>query len=129
MKSLTPKRQLVLDIIESSDQPLSSQDIFSLKEEDLNLATVYRTLNYLEKNNLIEAFSLFSESRGTVRFYFRKSSPHLHFFFCQRCHHFTPFRDCSFSQKAQEEIEAKYQHKIQSHVLYFTGICRACQAG
>jgi len=127
MKSLTPKRRLVLDIIESSVRPLSSQEIHMLREESLNLATVYRTLTYLEKNNLIEAFSLFSESRGTVRYYFRRNHPHLHFFFCRSCQSFTPFHDCTFSQEAREEIEAKYQHKIESHVLYFTGICRACQ--
>jgi len=128
MRPLTPKRQVVLDVIESSDYPLSSQEIFAMREEHLNLATVYRTLNYLEKNNLIEAFSLFSEPRGTIRFYFRKSHPHLHFFFCNKCQTFTPFRDCVLSQNTREKIEAKYQHEILSHVLYFTGICRDCQA-
>ncbi|MBW1635606.1 MAG: transcriptional repressor [Deltaproteobacteria bacterium] len=129
MKSLTPKRRLVLDVIESSAHPLSSQEIYLLKEGSLNLATVYRTLTYLEKNNLIEAFSLFSESVGTVRYYFRRNHPHLHFFFCKSCHSFTPYHDCTFSQQAREEIEKKYEHQIDSHVLYFTGICRECREG
>jgi len=112
MRPLTPKRQIVFDIIESATLPLSSQEIFAMKREYFNLATVYRTLNYLEKKNLIEAFSLFAESKGTVRFYFRKSHPHLHFFFCRRCQSFTPFHDCLFSEKTQKGIEAKYKHNV-----------------
>ena len=129
MKSLTPKRRLVLDLIESSAHPLSSQEIHVLKEGSLNLATVYRTLIYLEKNNLIEAFSLFTETQGTVRYYFRKDHPHLHFFFCTSCYSFTPFHDCTFSHQAREDIEAKYEYQIDTHVLYFTGICRECREG
>lgn len=128
MSGFTPKRQLVLEIIESSDCPLSSQEIFARRKGEINLATVYRSVNYLEKQNLIEGFSLFSESKGSVRFYFRKRRPHLHFFFCGRCHSFTPFHDCIFSRQSRAEIEEKYQHKIQSHVLYFTGLCRDCQS-
>jgi Fur family transcriptional regulator, ferric uptake regulator len=126
MVKLTPKRKQIMEVINSSDLPISAQQIHKcMPEGSLNLATIYRTLVFLETNHLIEAFSLFSGSKGTVRYYFRVQNPHLHFLFCQECQLFTPYHDCSF-QKNRTSIEEKYQYQIHSHVLYFSGVCRDC---
>lgn len=122
---ITPKRKQILETINNSAMPLSAGQIHELLGQKPNLATVYRTLNFLEANNLINGFSLFSSDKGTVRYYFRNQNPHLHFLFCRECHGFTPYHDCFFAEN-KKDIERKYKYKIQTHVLYFSGLCDNC---
>jgi Fur family transcriptional regulator, ferric uptake regulator len=122
---LTKKRQVVLDTIDQSQLPITAQDIFASLQSQMDLATVYRTLTYLEQARLIEGFAMNSNSQGAMRYYYRLEHPHRHFLYCEECNQFTPFEDCVLAS-SKKKIEKKYKYKINTHVLYFTGVCGEC---
>lgn len=52
----TKPRKTVIEVLESTDNPLSAEDIFlRIKElgESVNLSTVYRTLDLMENKSLV----------------------------------------------------------------------------
>ena len=54
MVKLTLKRQVIYDILKQNDAPLSAEDIHAkLKNEQMNLSTVYRTLEFFYKEHMV----------------------------------------------------------------------------
>lgn len=82
---LTEKRKKILDVLENSGKTLSASEIFS-KVENIDLATVYRTLDFFEKENLVNKY-IFGEKEF---FYEIKKENHQHAFCtdCQKVLHF-----------------------------------------
>lgn len=62
----TKSRKAILDILIRSNQPMAAEQIFlELKEEciDINLSTVYRTLETLENKDLVTKISILNDER------------------------------------------------------------------
>ena len=79
-QELSAKRRSILNTINRSDTPMTAKEIFEIHKKDINLATIYRALGHLEKSDMIGAFTLACSKEGVVRFYHRKTEPHVHFF-------------------------------------------------
>mgnify|MGYP001552013303 CR=1 FL=1 len=118
---MTIKRKTILDLLNQSDKPLLAKVIHKKLPLDMNLSTVYRALEYLEKNNLISSAIFFENNR----FFWSKKKDHHHFIYCQGCGEIHEFDDCVASA-IQEKIQKKYQFEINDHFLLFRGKCRHC---
>jgi len=75
---LTKKRQQILNLIQSSDTPINAK--FLKSKVDFDLSTVYRALEFLEKNNYIFSFDFENE-----KYYFKEENAN--FFICDSCKH------------------------------------------
>ena len=49
----TLPRRVLLRLLAASERPLSAQDLFKQTEEDINIVTIYRTLNELTRLELL----------------------------------------------------------------------------
>lgn len=121
-------RQQILAIVSQSPVPLSAHQVYgAFGGSTVDLATIYRGLEFLEETSRLTSFSLRCSRAGTVRYFHTDDDAHLHFFHCVACHRFFPYHDCIIAE-AVTAIEQKYKYSIHSHVLYFTGICNECKA-
>ena len=117
----TENREDVLRLLKKAKTPLSVEGIKKKLEKDLDTSTVYRALNFLEKNHFIDSTSFGKNFRF---FYCRNNFKH--FLFCENCHKIEVFDDC-FAGEIEKKINEKYGFEIDSHILYFRGICNTCQ--
>lgn len=123
---LTPQRRLVLEILEGMDQHLDAEGIWQCaqqQDEDINLATVYRSLNVLTEIGLVQ-ISYLGEGQKRA-FYETVAKPdHLHFT-CNQCGNVLELDSQAFNQ-VQRELERQYTLAIQTVHLKFEGLCSEC---
>ncbi len=125
---MTRKRQIILDIFKTSKVPLNARQIFEMVEGDLDKATVYRSLKYLEENEMISSFVLDCKSTGVERYYYSRERTHGHFFHCTSCHRFIPMDGCPLKGQLKS-LEEDYGFSVQEHFLTLKGVCRECKPG
>lgn len=124
---LTAQRRLLFTILDSLSEHPTAEDLFLLareKDPDLNLSTVYRTLRWLEAENLVSA-RVFDEGRRQERFDPALPSEH-HHFMCTSCRNVIEFDSslfCSIKSQFQELNGARVT--TGSIVLY--GLCANCR--
>jgi len=123
----TKRRKMVLELIKNSSVPLSAKKVYSSFKKKMDLATVYRILQYLELNSFIDSFTIVCTKEGTVRYFYAKNNPHNHWFHCTSCHTFLPVK--CFKDKLKSMVTNTESLKgalIHNHIIYFTGICSKC---
>ncbi len=81
---LTPQRMMVLSAIENSDDHISAEEIYAqivAKYPNVNISTVYRTLELLKRLGLVTETDL---GGGRVR-YHPAAKGHHHHLVCRQC--------------------------------------------
>lgn len=121
IKNLTKYRKEIYQIIKSSNKPLNTREIIEKIKSSPNTSTVYRSLDYLEKNLYLNSI-YFSRN---VKYYYDREC-HSHFLFCEKCHNIQEFDIC-FAGKIQKELSKSFDFSIKGHSFYFTGICSHCK--
>ncbi len=124
---LTPQRRLLLAILESSQQHLDAESLFTLaKQQDpkISLATVYRNLAAFKKIGLVQEHDL-----GQDHGHFERvtAKPHFHFT-CSRCGIVIELRSKKIVKLTRELCESE-NLSMDSMNLLIHGLCPACQAG
>jgi len=126
---LTPQRKVVLHILQQSDEHLDAEGIWRRARgecQDLNLATVYRTLNLLSAVGLIQqSFLGEGQKRG---FYELMDKPEHYHFACLNCGKVMELRSDQLKQ-AQRELEKCNGVQIINVHLKFEGLCPDCNVG
>ena len=122
---MTKARKAVQDILDGAGRPLCAFDVEELVGSLCDLATIYRSLHYMEKIGLAESFVLHCSAHGTERYYVSQGARHRHWFHCERCHGFVDLGACKV-EPLLEEMEKNAGVEIRSHMLYATGICASC---
>ncbi len=124
-QELTPLRQAVLKLIWSSHQPVTAYQILadlSKKRKMVAPPTVYRTLDFLEKNGLIhkiESLKAFigcshpDQNHGSV------------FLICRKCNYVQEELDMH-GQGYIDKIVNKNTFLPQSYVVEVIGFCKSC---
>ena len=117
------QRQMVLDALKKLSHP-TAQDILNEVRKGLpsvSLGTVYRNLDVLAGEGVVQRLS-FPDSPERFDILVR---PHYHIA-CSRCG-----RIFDVDQKYLEEIDRKIEQStgfsIESHSIYFQGICPLCK--
>ena len=115
---LTKKRQQILNLIHSSDTPINAK--FLKSKVDFDLSTVYRSLEFLEKNNYIFSFDFENE-----KYYFKEENAN--FFICDSCKHIETVPEFSNEETEKEKSELKKRgFSLLSHLSIFKGKCNDC---
>lgn len=124
---LTAQRRLLFSILDSLGEHPTAEELLILAQEndpDINLSTVYRTLSWLEAQNLVST-RVFDEDRRQARFDPALPSEH-HHFMCTSCRSVIEFDSHLFTS-----IKSQFQElngalvTTGSIVLY--GLCSDCQ--
>ena len=118
---LSKLRESILKTVNEAEKPLNAKSILDKIDEEPNFSSVYRGLEFLEKNNLISSVSF-----SGVRFYFSSKNRNGHFIFCKNCQEVIQFDKCGVSS-LEERLAEKYKFTIESHILYFEGYCDVCK--
>jgi Fur family ferric uptake transcriptional regulator len=81
---LTPQRVLVIDAIHDAESHISAEEIYAqvrAKYPEVNISTVYRTLELLKKLELVTETNM---GEGILR-YHHADEGHHHHLVCQKC--------------------------------------------
>ncbi len=118
---MTIQRQIVLDCIRMSSEHLTAEQIYNdvtKKMPQIVMATIYNSLNYLEKEKYIRRIKL----AGEPDHFDKNLHPHEHLI-CDLC---KGVIDIDVSD-IQKEVEEKYNIKITSCDISLHYLCEECQ--
>lgn len=119
---ITKARVIIYNILLENKDSITAEYIYrkSKEEEDINLSTVYRTLELFENNDLIDKIFL-DEGKANYRL---KRNNHNHKLECSLCHKEVEI-PCPMNQ-IEELLKEKVGFKLTEHDLKLKGICGEC---
>ncbi|MFZ9659132.1 MAG: Fur family transcriptional regulator [Arcobacteraceae bacterium] len=122
----TEQRAIILEILLMSDGHLNADEILRVvrdkyPETNIGIATVYRTLSFLEESNLISSISFGLEGKK----YENVSKEHHDHLICKACGTIYEFIDADIEAK-QEQIAKDRNFEIHSHSMQIYGLCENC---
>lgn len=122
---MTPQRMMILEAIQNSDQHISVEEIHAqvvAKYPNVNISTVYRTLELLKKHNLVTETDL-----GSGRFrYHPADKGHHHHLVCQECGKTIDLEESELFP-LKEALLLKHQFIADLHHLAIMGRCVRCK--
>ena len=122
---LTPQRKLILDLLKSSDEHLTAEEIYqNLKQQlqPISLGTVYNTLHKLKESGVIQELTYGDMSSR----YDGVSRPHYHVT-CVNCGKVVDFH-WDVLKELEQEASVATGFLVNSHRMEFHGLCQQCQA-
>lgn len=126
---LTTQRQAILHaIVENKDKHLSPEEIYNivrLKHQDIGIATVYRTLQLLEKFNIVYRVN-FDDGYNRYELNYDSDNHHHHHLICLKCGKVIEVK-LDLLETLEKQIEKENGFKIVDHNVKFFGYCEDCQ--
>lgn len=122
---LTPQRRTILEVLDESDAHLDAEALYhqaKVRDPNISLATVYRTLAVLKQLGLVQQRHL---TRDDQRGYYEISSQQHYHFACLRCGRVIEFDTPLIAQIQQEFADEMGVQVIQAR-LHLEGYCAAC---
>ncbi|WP_209660854.1 Fur family transcriptional regulator [Acetoanaerobium pronyense] len=126
---LTPQRRCIVKImLTSKGKHLSSEEIYDeVKNEcpEIGLATVYRTLQMLDKIGFTNKLNL---DDGCLRYELNldQDAHNHHHLVCKKCGKIIEVEE-DLLDHLETKIESNYNFKIYDHDVKFYGICSECK--
>lgn len=125
---ITPQRQIVLEIVETSAEHLDAEAIYQrVRERDsrISLATVYRTLTVLKDMGLIEQRYL---ARDHAREHYEPvGAPEHYHFTCLGCRRVIEFQSPRVRQM-RAELQQESGLEVSHACICLEGYCQTCTA-
>lgn len=122
MLKKTRTREIIKELLNNSKAPLSAYDIFNLlKDKDITLSSIYRTLDTFYKNNIVTKET---SSTGTSQYCVIKEN-HTHYLECKICHKIIELDYCPY-HKVNELITKKHSFVVDEHNVVIMGLCKNC---
>jgi len=122
---ITKIRQSMVGVFLDSARPLTAGEVIeslNSKKSKINKTTVYRELDFLEKENIIAKVRL---ADGETR-YEPAALKHHHHLFCVKCKGISPIKletpACSL-----ESVTAAPGFRVLGHSIELFGLCAQCQ--
>ena len=119
------QREQILKVLFNAKNHLTPEEIYQeVKKENssIGLATVYRTLSFLEREEMVSSISFGSEGK---KYELNRGEHHDHMI-CIKCGKIIEFFDEELEQ-LQEEIAKRASFKLITHQMNMYGICSECQ--
>ncbi|TAH59355.1 MAG: transcriptional repressor [Bacillota bacterium] len=117
---LTPARTLVLNLFKAKSSLLCAEDIEKLlKDGSIYLSTIYRALEYFEKENVLGKSTI-----NKTAYYYLIDGRHHHYMICTHCLARFPI-DCELEAMINKNI-ARHNFIPTSHDLTIYGYCEKC---
>ncbi|MFM7426766.1 MAG: Fur family transcriptional regulator [Elainella sp.] len=120
----TRSQERILDLLKTQSQALSAQDIYlelRSRNEGMGLATVYRSLEALKLEGLIQ-----SRPQANGEALYSTLQEDRHHLTCLQCGASIPIDHCPVHE-LENQLHQSYQFKIFYHTLEFFGLCTQCQ--
>jgi len=120
----TPARLAISEFFINSKTPVDAEQVIAYlrsKKLETNKVTVYRILDFLFKNQVIDKVEF---GEGKYRYELKKN--HHHHLVCTNCGKIQDV-EVNMVEKLESEIQKNKQFKVQSHSLEFFGLCKNCQ--
>jgi len=122
---LTPQRLIVLDIVKRSGKRLTAEEVHAAvlpQHPYVNIATVYRTLQWLQELGLVAPLALGS---GPLRYEYTHGAAH-HHLICRECGHESEIGD-DILDTLKGHLLMRYGFAAQLNHLALPGRCAACR--
>jgi len=120
---VTGQRLEVLRILKESRGPLTISEIHGkLKKKNMDLATVYRTINLFNEYRIVNEIDFKDEFKRYELIYDRN---HHHHIVCRKCRSVEDVDTCILDDLEKFLSEKGYTEI--THSLEFFGICRICR--
>ena len=123
---LTPQRHAVLKALASSHECLTPDALLERARgfsPTIGRVTVYRTLDILNRHNLICRVHAPDGCRGYMM---TRPSGHHHHLVCSACGATIDFTDCDL-RALEERLARETGFEMQGHLLELYGICPECR--
>ncbi|MGD9580356.1 MAG: Fur family transcriptional regulator [Vampirovibrionia bacterium] len=124
ISNLKKTQKAVLDIIKDNCA-INAYEIFEKinidKEKKISQTTIYRALNYLEKNYYIKPINLLD---GHTR-YDAIQKKHNHHFICTNCKDILPISYCPLKESKTNFLPSEYEIKFHNFEIF--GLCPKCK--
>lgn len=119
------KKDYILNVIKDSSCSLTAEEIYNIVSQDINinLSTVYRTLNNLVSNNIITKVV----RQDKIAYYELADEIHekRHYLICDSCNNSYFTNTCDI-ERLKRKIKKETGFNITSHTLELHGICPKC---
>ena len=119
------QREQILRVLYHANKHLTPEEIYhevKKSSSTIGLATVYRTLAFLEEEQMVTSISFGSEGKK----YELNTGEHHDHMICLECGKIMEFFDERI-EKLQEEIAQKSGFKLLAHEMNLYGLCSECQ--
>lgn len=121
---VTNGRIEILNILSKSENSLSAENIYQIylkNNININLSTIYRTLELFHKKNIIEKII----QNNKVFSYRLKNKTHIHHLECDICHKEVEI-PCPIIQ-IEETVKNSTGFTLTQHNLQLRGVCKDCK--
>jgi Fur family ferric uptake transcriptional regulator len=121
---MTPQRLMIVAAVENSNDHISAEEIHAQvveKYPDINVSTVYRTLDTLEEMGMVTRTDL---GGGRVR-YHPAAKGHHHHLICRQCGAITDLDETVFAE-LKENLMRDYSFTADLRHLAIWGTCARC---
>ena len=124
----TEQRAIILQILINLDEHLNAEEVHAIikkkyPKQNIGIATIYRTLNFLEEVELISSISFGKDGK---KYESNNKKQHHDHIICTSCGKIVEFLDDEI-EKRQEDVALKNGFKITDHTMQIYGICDSCQ--
>lgn len=118
---VTPQRELIFTAL-TRHSPLSHARLGDLLEDELDRATVYRTIELFEELGVAKRVWIGWKSQLELSEVF---VPHHHHAVCKKCQTHLPIHSDQL-ETLIHTIAASMQFRVQEHTLDLVGYCKNC---
>ena len=120
---VTKPRLAVLNVLSKASYPLTAEGVSAkLKNESINLSTVYRTLNHFADAGIVKK-EINADKENVFSLEGEEDS---HVLVCVKCHKKKKLEGCPYHE-ANEQIENETGFSILDHSTEIYGICPDCR--
>ena len=123
----TKQKDLILDIIKRFNSEFQIKDIYEKLNNEVGLTTIYRYVDTLVKDGLIN--KRIDESNITYYQYFEKCEQNNHFYL--KCEKWKSIKhiDCDCINELYEHINKNHKFKLNKENIIIKGLCNNCRVG
>ncbi len=119
----TKNRKLILDCLNKLNKPVTAEELyFLLKDENVDLSTIYRTLNSFYEKGIVK--KEINSSKKNIFIVDNDNDSHV--LVCKICHKRIPLHGCPY-HKVNKKIEKATGFIVEDQNTEIYGVCPECQ--
>ena len=124
---VTGPRKAILEVLRHHPHPMTNKEIHNSlpKGEACDLATIYRSINRLEKLGMVKRYD-FGDNTARFELLGKDDDGHHHHLICRKCSEVVEIDEC-FPTELEQRIAKTNGFSDVTHKLEFFGTCPDCQ--
>jgi len=118
----TKTRKYVMEALTNSSSPMTANALFEkLKDKNITLSSIYRTLDTFCKEKIIIKDT---DNKGVSIYTIQEE--HCHYLECNECHRKIKITFCPY-HKVNNKINKEYDFIVDEHNVVIYGTCKDCK--